>query len=389
MADSPVEPTSPEEFARALADASRDKRSTAIRGGGTKSDWGRVVPAPEVTMSTSRLNALIDHRHGDMTATVQAGMRLMDFNRALGQHRQWLPVETAFADATIGGVLATNDCGPMRHRSGTPRDLVIGITLALTDGRLVKAGGHVVKNVAGYDLGRLMSGSFGSLAGIVDVTFKLMPLPQASATLVVEYPDAASLGKDVAALLASQLEPAALDVRSGRLQPASVAHGPQLLVRFATSPSSTREQSTHAQALLTGSATLVDGAEEAALWSEQIQSPWGSAADSANLSTVIRLSWLPARLADVLGLVDGHSFTGRVMGTGLVRLEGEVATHREFIERLRASGSVSHVVVLQASDALKQQVDVWGPAPSAAAPMRAVKQMFDPAGILNPGRGPI
>jgi glycolate oxidase FAD binding subunit len=385
-------PQSPDEFAQLLADAARLGRSTCIRGGGTKSGWGRPVPDADLTVSTAKLNQLTVHRHGDMTATVQAGMRLLDFNGALATHRQWLPVESAFPDATIGGIIATNDCGPMRHRSGTPRDLLIGITLALTDGRVVKAGGHVVKNVAGYDLGRLMSGSFGALAGIVDATFKLMPIPQAAATLVVEYADAPALGRDVAALMASQLEPAAFDVRSVRLQPDRTDAALQLLVRFASSPASTTEQSNHAAALLTGKVSLVTGQPEFDLWAEQLQAPWQVRLQpdaTAEQPTVVRVSWLPASIAEVLGLVSGHAFWGRVMGTGLVRLHGDSAGHAPFIERLRSSRAVRHVVVLQAPRRVKEQVDAWGTPPSSAATLRALKQMFDPNGVLNPGRGPI
>ena len=127
--------------------------------------------------------------------------------------------------ATIGGIVATNDAGPLRHRYGTPRDLLIGVTLALTDGRLVKAGGTVVKNVAGYDLGKLVSGSFGTLAAIVDATFKLLPMPQASATLDVDLRRmATALARDVMQhLVASQLEPVAFDVtrwQAGRVSAA-------------------------------------------------------------------------------------------------------------------------------------------------------------------------
>ena len=118
-----------------------------------------------LVVSTAKLNTLLVHRHGDLTATAHAGVSLAQFNRELARHGQWLPIDSAFAAATIGGIVATNDSGPVRHRYGTPRDLLIGVTLALTDGRIVKAGGHVVKNVAGYDLGKLVSGSFGTLGG--------------------------------------------------------------------------------------------------------------------------------------------------------------------------------------------------------------------------------
>jgi glycolate oxidase FAD binding subunit len=373
-----VEPETAPELAATLADASRAGLRTVIEGGGTKS-WGRPAPAADLTIRTTRMNQLIVHRHGDLTATVQAGMRLADLNASLSAYRQWLPVESAFDNATIGGVVATNDCGPLRHRSGTPRDLLIGVTLALTDGRVVKSGGHVVKNVAGYDLGRLISGSFGTLATIVDATFKLVPMPQVAATLVVDYDDEARLAGDVAALMASQLEPAAVDIRAGRLQ---AAH--RLLVRFASSPASTTEQVNHATALLTGRVEVVSGAPEPALWRDQVRAPWSSPA-----ATVVRMSWLPSTLADVLALVRGYLFTGRAIGAGLVRLDDDPSTHAATIERWRASGIARNVVVLQAPPAVKEQVDVWGPPPSAASVMGALKQMFDPAGILNAGRGPI
>jgi glycolate oxidase FAD binding subunit len=383
-----AEPQTAEELAGILADAAGGRHSTVIRGGGTKSGWGRAAPEPAVTVGTGRLNRLIVHRHGDLTATVQAGMRLADFNAALAAHRQWLPVESAFAETTIGGMVATNDCGPLRHRSGTPRDLLIGITLALTDGRIVKAGGHVVKNVAGYDLGRLASGSFGTLAAIVDATFKLMPMPQASATLVVSYDDPAKLARDAAALSASQLEPAAFDVRAHQSAPPSTTHHPpsDLLIKFASSPASTNEQVNHAAALLTGVVGVVTGDAEQHLWRDQIREPWTAGPEP---HTVIRMGWLPSRLDDVMALVHGHSFTGRVMGTGFVRLGGDVSGHASFVQRLRASDAVRNVVVPAASPAVKMQVDPWGPAPSSMAALRALKQMFDPAGILNAGRGPI
>ncbi len=134
----------------------------AICGGGTKSEWGSSPAAPAVMLSTLSLNRVVAHRHGDLTATIEAGARLDDVNRELARHGQWLPLDPPWSDrATIGGIVATNDAGPRRHRYGTPRDLIIGIEIARADGVRAKAGGIVVKNVAGYDLARLMTGSFG------------------------------------------------------------------------------------------------------------------------------------------------------------------------------------------------------------------------------------
>src|SRR5213076_253612 len=184
-----------------------------IRGAGTKSDWGRDGARADAILDMRSLNRVLAHEAGDMTATLEAGAALADVNRALAEHRQWLPLDPPFAErATIGGVLATNDSGPLRHRYGTPRDLVIGIQLATTDGVLSKAGGQVVKNVAGYDLSKLLAGSFGSLAAIVSATFKLSPLPEASRTLVAAARDAEELGHFVGAVMASQLEPIAFEI---------------------------------------------------------------------------------------------------------------------------------------------------------------------------------
>ena len=137
-------------------------------------------------LSTARLSGPIDHCAGDLTVTAPAGARLAAVNRLLAAERQWLALDPLASDrATIGGIVATSDSGPRRQRHGTPKDLIIGVEMALADGRLAKAGGRVVKNVAGYDLARLLCGSFGCLAVITSATFKLAPLAPASRTVVV------------------------------------------------------------------------------------------------------------------------------------------------------------------------------------------------------------
>ena len=392
-----VEPDSPEALAETLARASRDRLQTVIRGGGTKIDWGRPASRIDLVVSTTRLQQLLAHRHGDLTATVQAGMRLVDLNAALRRHGQWLPIESAFEHATVGGIVATNDSGPLRYRHGTPRDLVIGITLAMTDGRLIKSGGTVVKNVAGYDLGKLISGSHGTLAAIVDVTFKLLPIPAASATLMALYsePDASVMTRDVAALAASQIEPAAFDVSmvSSEIAPY------KLYLRIATSPAAADAQIAAARALVSGATHVVSSSSaetiagmpvEEALWRKYSEAPWRGDA-------TLRFGWLPAKLPQVLALVGeiqhldevGTSLTARVSGSALLRLSAAPGALIAAITRLRASHDVGHVVVLRAPHEVKQAVDVWGPPLDSDTVMRSLKHMFDPAGILNANRGPI
>ncbi|SVB64557.1 uncharacterized protein METZ01_LOCUS217411, partial [marine metagenome] len=157
----------------------RDRRLAVVpTGAGTKLEWGASPPRIDLLLSLCRLDAVVAHRHGDLTATVQAGASLKSVNSLLRRQTQWLPLDTAHPDlATIGGIVATNDSGPRRHRYGAPRDLILGVTFARADGEVASAGGIVVKNVAGYDLSKLLTGSFGSLGVILEATFKLAPLP--------------------------------------------------------------------------------------------------------------------------------------------------------------------------------------------------------------------
>ena len=379
-----AEPADAKDLAATLRAASRDKQITVLRGGGTKLGWGRRPSSVDLLVSTSKLNTLLVHRHGDLTVTAHAGVTLSQLNRELARHGQWLPVDSAFDSATVGGIVATNDSGPMRHRHGTPRDLLIGVTLALTDGRLVKAGGTVVKNVAGYDLGKLVSGSFGTLGAIVDATFKLLPIPQASATLDAAYDDGDVLARDVMQVSSSQLEPMAFDV---------MLDGGEYRLRllFASSPAAVSAQIESAQRLLSKPSSILTDEQELEVWNAQVLSPW------SGTGAVIRFGWLPAKLAEITTLMNEVQtiagpvvMAGRVgTGAGLLRVDADVRSQVAVVERLRSTVWVGNVSVLRADVELKKHVDVWGPQPSSFDAARALKKMFDPAGILNAGRGPV
>ena len=383
--DRVVEPRTPEETAAILAASSRGGLSTVFRGGGTKRGWGRVPASVNLVIHTRGMARILAHEHADMTATVESGATLDEVNAALARHGQWLPIDPAGDDATIGGAIATNDSGPLRHRFGTPRDLLIGIRLATTDGRLVKAGGNVVKNVAGYDLGKLMAGSFGTLAGIVSATFKLLPLPASSHTIVASLPDRDTLARAVSAINDSQLEPMALEVQ------AHAGRAPyRLLARFATSPAAAAAQAEQARTLI-NTGEIVTGPGEASMWRRY----QGRA--SASAGTVVRLNWRPATLAQVLGLFDEMAredgsleLVGRAaVGAGLIRIDGAIDWQAAVVQRLRAQDVVRHVTIVDAPPGVKEQVDVWGPLGAAGAIGASVKRALDPAGILNAGRGPI
>ena len=267
--------------------------------------------------------------------------------------------------------------------------LTDGVTLATTDGRLVKAGGSVVKNVAGYDLGKLVSGSFGTLAAIVSATFKLLPMPAAWHTLSAAFDTADDTARAAAAVNDSQLEPVSLEVRTARSGRDAATY--RLLVRFGTSPAAASAQVEQARALV-GAGEIIEGDAEASLWRRY------QAHTSSSAGTIVTLNWLPAMLARVLALLDEIAQTGASVelaaragiGAGQLRLDGSMDWQAAAVARLRGqSDLLRHVTIRDAPPAVKQAVDAWGPAGAAAAIGAAVKRALDPAGILNAARGPI
>jgi glycolate oxidase FAD binding subunit len=380
-----VAPRDADSAGSVLAWASRDRVPLVIRGGGTKLTWGPLTRPADVILSTARLNRVIEHRYGDLTATIQAGAPLAEVNRQLSAHRQWVPLDSSQDGGTIGGILATNDSGPRRHRYGAPRDLIIGITVARTDGRLARSGGIVVKNVAGYDMGRLMTGSFGTLALIVDATFKLVPVAQASRTVVITTPSTVVLAGVLVAIASSQTMPAAVELETppGRL-----------LVRFETVERAAEQQASEVAnlALSRGARTdIVSGADEAALWRAYAARPWNKPGCVIKISALI--SEIPSLLDSLRDGEAGHDWelVGRAgVGVLLLRADGTDDEQERVAIQLRGRFKTGegHVSVLRASADLKARLEAWGSVGDALPLMQTIKRQFDPAGILNPGRGP-
>ena len=383
-----VEPPDAERIATTLAWAGREKLRVVVRGGGTKLGWGPPPEAVDLILSTTRLDAVVEHRYGDLTATVQAGAALGRVNRQLGGHGQWIPLDLPWPEhATIGGIVATNESGPRRHRHGAPRDLIIGVGLARADGRLVKAGGIVVKNVAGYDLARLLTGSFGCLAVIVTATFKLAPLAPYSRTVAVDLPALNRVGPLVADLLARQLAPTAVELQ---LPP------PRVLIRFESVEAAAAQQASDAAELAEGhggKTEVVAGDEERALWEAHARRPW------EGTGAVVKLSLLPGDLQATLMWLEEATRTRRVayelagragLAVLYLRLDGSAEAQAELVTALRGRLPEGHgsAMIMRGAPQLKSLVDVWGPIGDGLRIMREVKSRFDPTGVLNPGRGP-
>ena len=395
-----IEPETAEELAAALRRASDARQSIVIRGAGTKLDWGRPPQRVDTFIGTRRLDRVLAHQHGDLTATIEAGAALAEVNAALARHGQWLPLDPPSADrATIGGILATNDSGPLRHRFGTPRDLVIGVQLATTDGVLAKAGGQVVKNVAGYDLSKLICGSFGSLAAIVSATFKLAPRAAASKTLIVDVPDVDTLSRIVRDVMSSQLEPIAFEVLASSSDRSAKAER-RVMLLFASLAAVVDAQIDQALAMaaLKGCATrVVGGDDESRVWDEHSRRLWDAP------GAIVRASWLPADIAAVVAHLKSEvtseaksevksevELVGRAaVGSGLIRIGGDAHAQAAVVEALRKSATFRNVVIVRGSDELKSLVDVWGPQGDREKLFASLKHALDPNGTLNAGRGPL
>ena len=348
-----VEVQTEEEAAEILRSAQEDGAAVIPRGGGTKSDWGNPPARTDVMLSTVRLNRVLEHAWADLTVTVEAGCTIAELQRTLAQHGQRLAVDPLWPEkATVGGVLSANDSGSLRFRYGGLRDLVIGVNLALADGTLAKSGGKVVKNVAGYDLSKLVTGAFGTLGVITSATFRLHPLPKYTQTVTAAIPSLGETQQLLGKILDSQLVPAAVQVRAG-------AGAPQIDVLF----EGTEE----------GIGVQVDRLRDMTPLTESGAEVW------SRLDAEAKISVLPAQIAETLEGLDGYAVV-EATGIGWVQTS-QLMPLREKIER--AGGSL----VLMRPFA---GMDAWGNTAQnnggGALPlMRAIKKHFDPRGTLNPG----
>ena len=386
-----TEPASTAEAAAVLRAAAALELSVLPRGSGTRLNWGSPPRTCDLIVSTRRLDEIVEHAAGDLVVIVQAGVRLDALQARLATKGQRLALDPP-QSGTIGGLIATNAAGPLRFRYGAPRDLLIGLTIVRADGVVAKAGGKVVKNVAGYDLGKLFAGSYGTLGLITQATFRLHPLPAASTWVAAETHDVSRAAAAVHAAATSPLAPAAIELdRPSTSAPLTVS------------------------VLLEGDETSV--AERAGLMAASVASETAgsrpahtkrAARDPVSLAlgaphTRVRATFWAGRLAEVLEAVSAvaaeHAIDPAVSGSAAagvleidVRGDADAERTAAFVAGLRAALAeadsdmpTGSVVVLDAPAAVRAAVDVWGPVPSLDL-MRAVKDQFDPGHRLAPGR---
>jgi glycolate oxidase FAD binding subunit len=401
-----VSPGDEQQLAQVLKAANDANLAVIPRGGGTKLAWGNAPQRADVILSTARLNAIVEHAHSDLTVTVEAGCTLKQLRETLARENQRLALDALWPSrATVGGILSANDSGALRLRFGSLRDLVIGITLALPDGTLAKSGGKVVKNVAGYDLPKLVTGALGTLGVITQATFRLHPTPKESRTVSCLARDARDAQRLVLAIQDSKLAHSALQIRFIE------SMQPQIDVLFEATEAGCAAQAEQLREILVPAAVIESGpavwnarqelySETTANLAEMGHSSAAPLHDPAGTSTSIfsaiaKASVLPTQIAETYETLNALAQASHVrfsavfyaIGLGTIYVAGTPADLAALLQNLRSKieqfgGSL---VIAHSPDAMPK-LDAWGNAGDALPLMRAVKQQFDPKSTLNPSR---
>lgn len=370
-------PTSPEEVADLLRETASQSKTINITGNGSKQRMGGPEQPAEVNVSTRGLDRLLQYEPGDLTVSVQAGMLFRDLQRLLGARGQMLALDPPFAqDATVGGIVACNSSGPMRRGYGTARDLIIGMSFATLEGKLVRTGGMVVKNVAGLDMGKLMIGSFGTLAAITSVNFRVHSRPEQTRTFVFSFDSLEAAIDKRDAILGSVLQPMAIDVIS--------SHGYLLAMRAGGSQ---RVLDRYAREL-SGSGMLA-GEDETGFW-EGIREFTPNFINREPEGIVVRVSTPLSEIGKVIALAPDACICRA--GSGVTYVYG--ASWDQLSRLWNAIAEQSATAEQRWSAAVEFAPggkDLWlspesSPRAEAFAMMKRVKQMFDPGSLLNRSR---
>jgi glycolate oxidase FAD binding subunit len=371
-------PPTTAQVAAVLRVAAAQGCSVVARGAGTKLDWACPPRSAQLVVDLSRLKAVLEHASGDLLVRVEAGVPLADLDAELARAGQFLPIDEVVPGSTIGGVVATGLSGPVRYRHGAVRDLVTGVTVVRPDGVVARSGSKVVKNVAGYDLPKLFTGSFGTLGIVTEVTFKLRPRPAARRFVTATFASEEELRPALAQVLDSQADPSAIEL--DRPDPAGAT---TLCVQLDGQPQPLSARVEALAGLLGSSA----GGSQPPSW-------WGRLPGAVTMKATAPLASLPAllgtlrRLAAELELSPASRGSAGVgvlyvglpalsPGPAVARLLGGL---RRFCEPLTGA-----VTVLRAPRHIKATLDPWGEVPGLEL-MRRVKEQFDPGQRMAPGR---
>src|ERR1700722_16057362 len=365
-----IVPASPEELAQCLAEANSRKQHIALLGNSTKARMGGPIAPYDLAISTAGLHKVLEYEPRDLTISVGAGITYCELSRVLAEHQQMIPLDPPFSDqATMGGIIAANTSGPRRRLYGSARDMVIGMTFATLEGKLIRTGGMVVKNVAGLDMGKLMIGSFGTLAAIATLNFRVYPRPNATRTLVQNFDTIAGVMAARDEVLKSRLQPAAIDIvkPAGRYQLAIQPGGSsRFLDRYSRELSRMR---------------VVEGADEETLW-RGIREATPLFLRTREDGAVLRVSSVLSDVGRVLEALP--EYASARAGSGVCY------GYFDDADDFRHVSIGTSVVEFAPADfrgaAALNNIDLWPQPGNDFAMMKKIKQMFDPQGLLNCGR---
>ncbi len=406
-----VYPQTIADLSGAIALAHQHRLRVLPCGNATKLDWGGLVSRADVVISTSRLNQIIEHCVGDLTVTVEAGVKYQDLQAVLAKQGQFLAIDPPYkSGATIGGIVATGGAGSLRHRYNSVRDMCLGIEFVRSDGEIVKAGGRVVKNVAGYDLMKLLTGSFGTLGVVSSVTFRLYPLPEYTQVVVITGTSEA-IAQAQQRISTSVLTPTACDLLSASvvshlaISPLNSGENIGLAMQFSSLKASVIEQCDRvtklAEELNLQVQIITEYQEfwqllEFLMWREDLRNLPKS---DPNHHIVCKVGVLPSAAVSMMEQCEQifsnlSHYLQIHLGSGLGLLRVEHSTEQDFTAiaeqiaktRLIAESQGGFLTILEAPHALKFNQNVWGYAGNAGDLMHKLQLEFDPRGLLSPDR---
>ena len=403
-------PGSREQVGELLRFAHAERLTVSAGGSLTKQHLGGIPQPIDLLLSLERLHRITDYQPDDLTLSVEAGVRMADLTATLRKKGQMLPLHPPFgAQATVGGVIATNGSGPDRLAYGSARDMVLGIHFATADGTLAKSGGKVVKNVAGYDVAKLLIGSLGSLGVVTDVTFKTFPVPPARATLLAGFPDLGQVLRAARDILDSPFPAETLDLldrESWNLLPTrpDLASAFVLAVRAAGPEPVVERMEREFPALLRAAGSLeimrLAGREESDLWTG-IQEFTPLFLGAQENGVVVKSSVVVTRIEDVVAAARRIASESKLASATLARAGTGIVYSCLWSKRMLPMppwpvpvslwfGKPNSLAVERSSSGapmnLKEKIAIWGSLRDDFALMQLLKSQFDPHGILNPGR---
>jgi glycolate oxidase FAD binding subunit len=396
-----IAPASEAEVAEAVRAAYEASRAVYPLGGGTAQDYGNAPTLPGQKLELAGLYRVVDYTPRDMTIIVEAGMRMRDLAETLAAEGQQLPIDVPRAgEATIGGVVATNWSGPRRLGHGTIRDYVIGIHAVDGRGTLFKGGGRVVKNVAGYDFCKLLTGSLGTLGVITQLSLKVKPRPERTATVLCECPDLAVAESVLNALANLEATPAAIDLLVGKSWGNESRTFSSVAIKLEGSESEIAWLTAHIQSAVSAAggsaARALTLAEADELWNRQIEfSDRGAGQSDDGSPMVMKISVPPSAVTDMIGkqlAADENCTIQAHAGNGIILARFSQFRHDDLTKLLvgKLRPAAMHldgnlIVVRSKLEGLTSHV-VWGCRTDTTVLLEQIKRQFDPRNILNPGR---